>query len=89
MGKVIGEFSEFVTYELEKFVTNSENSLRTRKIPLITLAFLHAATISLDSSLKRAERNLSKMKTTITFPICNLLHLWVGAIAGQYSMTNV
>jgi hypothetical protein len=74
------EFSEFVTYERGKFVTNPENSLRTRKIryelgkfPLITLASLHAATISLDSSLKRAERNKYKMKTTITFPICYLL----------------
>jgi hypothetical protein len=49
--------------------------VRTRKIPLITLASQHAATISLDSSLKRAERHLSKMKTTCTFPICNLFHL--------------
>jgi hypothetical protein len=37
---------------------------------------LQTATISLDSSFKRAERKLSKMKTTITFPICNLFHLW-------------
>jgi hypothetical protein len=47
-------------------------NVRTRKIPLITLASLHAATISLDSSLKRAERNKYKMKTTITFHICVL-----------------
>jgi hypothetical protein len=50
-------------------------TLRTRKIPLITLESLHAATISLDSSLKRAEKSLYKLKTTITFPICNLFHL--------------
>jgi hypothetical protein len=35
----------------------SERNVRTRKIPLITLAPIHAATFSLDSSLKRAERN--------------------------------
>jgi hypothetical protein len=65
------------------FVTNSENSIRIWKIryelgkfPLITLASLHDATISLDSSLNRAERNKYKMKTTIIFPICNLFHLW-------------
>jgi hypothetical protein len=50
--------------------TNSE-------IPLITLASLHAATISLDSSLKRAEWHLYKMMTTIPLPICNLFHLWL------------
>jgi hypothetical protein len=43
--------------------------------PLITLASRHAATISLDSSLKRADRNTYKMMTTITLPICNLIHL--------------
>jgi hypothetical protein len=37
--------------------------------------YRYAATISLDSSLKRAERSLYKMKTTITFHICNLFHL--------------
>jgi hypothetical protein len=36
------------------------------KISLITLASRHAATISLDSSLKRADRNTYKMMTTIT-----------------------
>jgi hypothetical protein len=46
------------------------------KIPLITLASRHAATISLDSSLKRADRNTYKMMTTITLPICNLIHLY-------------
>jgi hypothetical protein len=50
-------------------------TLRTPKIPLIILASLHAASISLDSSLKRAERNKYKMKTTITFHICLLFHL--------------
>jgi hypothetical protein len=44
------------------------------KIPPITLASRHAATISL--SLKRADRNTYKMMTTITLPICNLIHLW-------------
>jgi hypothetical protein len=43
-----------------------------------TLASQHAATISLDSSLKKAERHLCKMMTTITFHICNLFHLWMG-----------
>jgi hypothetical protein len=50
-------------------------TLRTRKIPLITLASQHAATIILGSSLKRAERHFSKMKMTSTFPICNIFHL--------------
>jgi hypothetical protein len=38
---------------------------------------MYVATISLDSSIKRAVRGLPKEKTTITFPICNLFHLWV------------
>jgi hypothetical protein len=38
------------TLRTRENVTNSENSL-------ITLASIHAATISLDSSLQRAERN--------------------------------
>jgi hypothetical protein len=60
----------------ENFVTNS-GKLRYElgKFPLITLASLHAATISLDSSLKRAERNKTKMMTTIPLPTCNLFHL--------------
>jgi hypothetical protein len=41
-----------------------------------TLASRHAATISLDSSLKRADSHKHKMMTTITFHICNLFHLW-------------
>jgi hypothetical protein len=41
----------------------------------LTQASQHAATISLDSSLKRAERHLYKIMTTITFHICNLFHL--------------
>jgi hypothetical protein len=41
--------------------------------PLITLASQHATTISLDSSLRRAER----MKAEIPFPICKLFHLWL------------
>jgi hypothetical protein len=45
------------------------------EIPLITLVSLHAATISLYSSLKRADRHKHKMMTTITFHICNLFHL--------------
>jgi hypothetical protein len=61
------------------FRVRTLQTLPTRKIPPITLASQHAATISLDSSLRRAERHLSKMKTTITFPICNLFHLWYHA----------
>jgi hypothetical protein len=41
-----------------------------------TLAYQHAATISLDSSLKRADKHLYKIMTTIPLPICNLFHLW-------------
>jgi hypothetical protein len=41
-----------------------------------TLASRHAATISFDSSLKRADRHKHKMMTPITFHICNLFHLW-------------
>jgi hypothetical protein len=62
-------------------------TLRTRKIPLFTLASIHAATIySLDSSLKRAERHMYKMKTTITFPICNIFHLLLRPI---YKYCNI
>jgi hypothetical protein len=60
-------YIQYIVYEIHG--TNSE-------IPLITLTSLHAATISLDSSLKRADRNTYKMMTTITFHICNLIHLW-------------
>jgi hypothetical protein len=54
---------------------NSEFSEFVSKITLITLASRHAATISLESSLKRADRNTYRMMT-ITLPICNLIHLW-------------
>jgi hypothetical protein len=43
-----------------------------------TLASQHAATISSDSSFKRAEKHLYKMMTTIPLPICNLFHLCFG-----------
>jgi hypothetical protein len=79
--KLIVSACEFVTKELGKPLRTRKITLRTwkmtlqtRKIPLITLASLHAATVSLDSSLKRAERNKTKM---MTLPICNLFHLWL------------
>jgi hypothetical protein len=37
--------------------------------------FEFVSKISLASSLKRADRNTYKMMTTITLPICNLIHL--------------
>jgi hypothetical protein len=58
------------------FRVRNVRNVPTRKIPLLTLASLHAATICLYSSLKRAERHLCKMKTTSTFHICYLFHLW-------------
>jgi hypothetical protein len=76
------ENSEFVSsfefrfrVSVPSFDTNAENSEFVSKIPLIILASRHDATISLDSSLKRANRNTNKMMTTITLPICNLIHL--------------
>jgi hypothetical protein len=84
MGKGIVVIIVVVTYELRKRYELGKlryeiGKLRYElgKIPLITLAPLHAATIRLDSSLKRAERNKTKMMTTIPFPICNLFHLWI------------
>jgi regulator of replication initiation timing len=55
---------EFVRYELGKF----------RNFLSSYVTYVHAATISLDSSLKRANRHKHKMMTN-TFHICNLFHL--------------
>jgi hypothetical protein len=41
---------------------------------------VYAATISLEFRLKRTERDTSKIKTTSTFPICNLFHLCLWAV---------
>jgi hypothetical protein len=60
--------SKLIVAACRKFRVRVENSPNT-------LASRHAATISLDSSLKRAYRNTYKMMTTITLPIYNLIHL--------------
>jgi hypothetical protein len=82
--KLIVAACEYVTYELGKRYELGKLRYKLGKLryelgkfPQITLASLHAATISLDSSLKRAERNKTKMMTTIPLPICNLFHLCI------------
>jgi hypothetical protein len=52
------------------------------------LRWVYAAAISLDYRLKRADRDTSKMKTTSTFPICNLFHLWVDQTAPLVLILN-
>jgi hypothetical protein len=43
---------------------------------------MYAAAVCLDSSIKRAVRGFPKLKTTSTFPICNLFHLWCDSTLG-------